>query len=283
MRIGRFVPNCAATVLPLAVAGNLLIISRPGAGKTTMLRDLRVVVVDTSNEIGGDCLIPLPFLGRARRVQVPRRCEQLRVMTEVLQNHTPEHVIIDEIGTLGEAEAAWSISQRGIKLIATCHGETLAQLLQNRDLNLLVGGATQAFLSNEERRLRNKMRKTVLERPYNSPFTSVVELRDRNTAFLYKDVNKAVDLILNDEDATRHTDICGKINLHEPLSPSLNPLLKIKSSALSDGDGYVAESVEFTEKHRGNHHHQRAHQRHQRHRHSKSSDDEILSEIERMV
>jgi stage III sporulation protein SpoIIIAA len=260
MRVGRFAPNCAASLLPLAMKGNLLLLSRPGAGKTTMLRDLaaslgrhvsfpRVVVVDTSNEIGGDGIVPHPFLGRARRIQVPRRAEQLRVLVEVLQNHSPEYVIIDEIGTAAEAEAAWSMSQRGIKLVATCHGENLAQLLQNRELNTLVGGVSQAFLSNEERRLRNKIKKSILERPHSSPFHSVVELVRRNVGFVYRDVNQAVDLILNEQDPAKNTSICGEVNLLEPLpdflvsdephpSPDTNDNVVPPSL---DSDGYLVE------------------------------------------
>ncbi|KPI90169.1 putative YCF45 [Leptomonas seymouri] len=239
LRVGRYVPGVARALLPLAQTGSLLIISKAGMGKTTLLRDLasglaqnrgmpRVTVVDTSNEIGGDGPIPLPYLGRCRRIQVPTREDQSRVMTEVIQNHTPECLIVDEIATEADAEAAWSIAQRGVRLIGTCHGETLEGLLQNRALNLLVGGAAQAFLSNEERRLRNKTKKTVLERPFSAPFQFVVELHLRNKAHLYVDVNKAVDLVLDDQSARGNASVGGSVDLREPLPPHIERLLELQ-------------------------------------------------------
>ncbi|RNF16758.1 single-stranded nucleic acid binding protein R3H domain-containing protein [Trypanosoma conorhini] len=232
IRVGRYVPNVARALIPLAHKGSVLILSKAGIGKTTLLRDLaaslsrepskpRVVVIDTSNEIGGDCPIPLPFLGRCRRIQVPRREDQGQIMAHVLQNHSPEYVIVDEIATASEAEAAWSMTQRGVHLVATCHGESLEGLLQNQSLNLLVGGAAQAFLSNEERRLRNKSKKTILERPYSSPFRFVVELNTKNKAHVYTDVNAAVDLLLDDQDARHNASVGQAVTLDRQPSDQL--------------------------------------------------------------
>ncbi|EKF37845.1 hypothetical protein MOQ_001953 [Trypanosoma cruzi marinkellei] len=232
IRVGRYVPNVARALIPLAHKGSVLILSKAGIGKTTLLRDLaaslsrepskpRVIVVDTSNEIGGDCPIPLPFLGRCRRVQVSRREDQGQIMTQILQNHSPEYVVVDEIATASEAEAAWSMTQRGVHLIATCHGENLHGLLQNQSLNLLVGGAAQAFLSNEERRLRNKSKKTILERPHLSPFRFVVELNSRNKAHVYTDVNTAVDLLLDDQDAKQNASVGQTVVLDRHPSDEL--------------------------------------------------------------
>lgn len=248
VRVGRFVPNAARALLPLAQKGSVLILSRAGVGKTTLLRDVasalarisakpRVTVVDTSNEIGGDSPIPMQFLGRCRRIQVPRREEQSRLMSEVIQNHSPEYLIVDELATKQEAEAAWSIAQRGVHLVATCHGESLAGLLHNQSLNLLVGGTAHAFLSNEERRLRNKSKKTVLERPHASPFRFVVELRERGYGHIYADVNKAVDLILDGHSAKEYASVGCEAAIDAPLPAQLCRIMANQERAQSQRDG----------------------------------------------
>ena len=151
MRVGRHLAGVADSLQPTLARGeSLLILGPPGSGKTTLLRDLtriastdlrrRVVVVDTSNEIGGDGNVPHPAIGTARRIQVPDRADQYRLLLEAVQNHTPEVVIIDEIGTKAEAESAASIAERGVQLIATAHGHRLLNLVKNAELNLLVGG-----------------------------------------------------------------------------------------------------------------------------------------------
>ncbi|KAG5472426.1 hypothetical protein LSCM1_03825 [Leishmania martiniquensis] len=266
LRVGRYVPGAARALLPLARRGSLLILSKAGMGKTTLLRDLaaglahdprtpRVTVVDTSNEIGGDGPIPLPYLGRCRRIQVARREDQSRVMIEVIQNHTPDYLIVDEIATEEEAEAAWSISQRGVLMIGTCHGEHLEGLLQNRALNLLVGGAAHAFLSNEERRLRNKKKKTVLERPYSSPFSFVMELQARNRGHLYVDVNKAVDLALDEQPAQLDAAVGAAVELNALLPSRVERLLRSqderkrrlkRASGLDGNDVEVGEDEDDT-------------------------------------
>src|SRR5712692_2656903 len=151
IRIGRHLPGTAAPLRPwLENQENLLILGPPGSGKTTLLRDLarvassdlrrRVMVVDTSNEIGGDGNVPHPAIGAARRIQVPNRGDQYRLLLEAVQNHTPELIVIDEIATREEAAAVASIAERGVQLIATAHGRTLRNLTKNTELNLLVGG-----------------------------------------------------------------------------------------------------------------------------------------------
>src|SRR5256712_3915118 len=152
MRVGRHLAGVADSLQPtLAREESLLILGPPGSGKSTLLRDLtriastdlrrRVIVVDTSNEIGGDGNVPHPAVRTARRIQVPDRADQHRLLLEAVQNHTPEVVIIDEIGTKAEAESAASIAERGVQLIATAHGHRLLNLVKHAGLNLLVGGA----------------------------------------------------------------------------------------------------------------------------------------------
>lgn len=151
VRVGRHLAGVADSFQSLLAGGeSLLILGPPGSGKTTLLRDItriastdlrrRVVVVDTSNEIGGDGDVPHPAIGTARRIQVPDRADQNRLLLEAVQNHTPEVVVIDEIGTKQEAESVASVAERGVQLIATAHGRVLANLVRNAELNLLVGG-----------------------------------------------------------------------------------------------------------------------------------------------
>ncbi|HEX9068324.1 MAG TPA: AAA family ATPase, partial [Ktedonobacterales bacterium] len=150
-RVGRAVRGTVALLRDVIEEGqSILILGRPGVGKTTLLREAarvladelgkRVVVVDTSNEIAGDGDVPHPGIGRARRMQVARPAEQHRVMIEAVENHMPEVIVIDEIGTELEAAAARTIAERGVQLIGTAHGRTLENLLVNPTLSDLVGG-----------------------------------------------------------------------------------------------------------------------------------------------
>lgn len=238
IRVGRYLPGVARALIPLARRGSILILAKAGMGKTTLIRDIsaslannyvngseedgarRVVVVDSSNEICGDGQAPLPFLARCRRMQVPKGSDQSQVMAEVVQNHTPEYLVVGEILSKQEAEAVWSTSQRGVRMLATCHGESLEGLVNNQTLKLLVGGSEHAFLSNEERRMRNKKKKTILERPFNSPFDYVVEMITRETAYIYFDVNKAVDLLLDDKNSKNEAVVC-KVVLRDPLPSAI--------------------------------------------------------------
>ncbi|NIP80101.1 MAG: AAA family ATPase, partial [Gemmatimonadetes bacterium] len=171
-RVGRAVYGTIAIIEDIIESGkSALLLGRPGVGKTTMLREAarvlaekkRVIVVDTSNEIGGDGDIPHPAVGRARRMQVATPSLQHEVMIEAVENHNPEVIIIDEIGRELEAEAARTIAERGVQLIATAHGNTLDNLLLNPTLSDLVGGIESVTLSDEEARRRGTQ-KTILER-----------------------------------------------------------------------------------------------------------------------
>ena len=171
-RVGRAVFGTVAMVRDLLDTGrSLLLMGRPGVGKTTALREIarvladdlqkRVVVIDTSNEIAGDGDIPHPAIGRARRMQVARPELQHQVMIEAVENHMPEVIVIDEIGTELEAQAARTIAERGVMLVATAHGNALANLIKNPTLCDLVGGIESVTLGDEEAR-RRRSQKTVL-------------------------------------------------------------------------------------------------------------------------
>jgi stage III sporulation protein SpoIIIAA len=222
-RVGRAVYGTIDIIQDIVTSGkSLLLLGRPGVGKTTLLREAarvladmgkRVVIVDTSNEIGGDGDIPHPSIGRARRMQVRRPIEQHEVMIEAVENHMPEVIIIDEIGREQEAEAARTIAERGVQLIGTAHGRTLSNLLLNPTLSDLVGGIESVTLSDEEAR-RRSTQKTVLERRSPPTFDVLIEIVDRQHLIVHHDVSQAVDAILRNHilrPETRYRDESGKI------------------------------------------------------------------------
>jgi len=205
-RVGRAVVGTVAIVRDTIEGGrSVLLLGRPGVGKTTLLREAarvladelgkRVVVVDTSNEIAGDGDVPHPGIGRARRLQVAQPDQQHAVMIEAVENHMPEVVVIDEIGTRAEAEAARTIAERGVPLIATAHGNSLANLLQNPTLDELVGGIHAVTLSDEEARRRGTQ-KTVLERRAPPTFDTVVEIQEKDRFAIHFDLAEVVDRAL---------------------------------------------------------------------------------------
>lgn len=203
-RVGRAVFGTIDIIRDIVESGkSILLLGRPGVGKTTMLRETarvlaekkRVVIVDTSNEIGGDGDIPHPAIGRARRMQVPRPELQHEVMIEAVENHMPEVIVIDEIGRELEALAARTIAERGVQLVGTAHGNTLDNLLMNPTLSDLLGGIQSVTLSDEEARRRGTQ-KSVLERKAPPTFDIVIEIQDRNTLVIHHDVARAVDAML---------------------------------------------------------------------------------------
>jgi stage III sporulation protein SpoIIIAA len=206
-RVGRAVYGTIEIVEDIVEEGqSILLLGRPGVGKTTMLREMarilaerkRVVIVDTSNEIGGDGDIPHPAVGRARRMQVPRPAHQHETMIEAVENHNPEVIIIDEIGREREAAAARTINERGVQLIGTAHGNTLENLLLNPTLSDLVGGIESVTLSDEEARRRGTQ-KTVLERRAPPTFDVLVEIQERQRVLVHRDVTNSVDAMLRGE------------------------------------------------------------------------------------
>ena len=244
-RVGRAVFGTIRIIEDLVSSGkNVLLLGRPGVGKTTMLREVarvladnalkRVIIVDTSNEIAGDGDIPHPAIGHARRMQVPTPVDQHAVMIEAVENHMPEVIIIDEMGTELEAVAARTIAERGVQLIATAHGNTLDNLIMNPTLSDLVGGVQSVTLGDEEARRRGSQ-KAVLERKAPPTFDVVVEIQSWERVAIHDDVAHVVDTWLRGyiiTPETRWLDESGQVMkareaspIHEapPALPSLEP------------------------------------------------------------
>ena len=229
-RVGRAVFGTIKIIDDLAFSGkNILLLGRPGVGKTTMLREMarvlssdaegsgkRVIIVDTSNEIAGDGDVPHPAIGRSRRMQVTTPARQHAVMIEAVENHMPQVIVIDEMGTEEEAAAARTIAERGVQLIATAHGNSLDNLILNPTLSDLVGGVQTVTLGDQEARYRGTQ-KTVLERKAPPTFEVVVEIQSWERLAVHDNVAKVVDQWLRgfpiapevrwlDEDGQVHRD-----------------------------------------------------------------------------
>jgi stage III sporulation protein SpoIIIAA len=205
-RVGRAVFGTIKVIEDLVESGkSVLLLGRPGVGKTTMLREVarvlavdakkRVIIVDTSNEIAGDGDIPHPAIGHARRMQVATPSLQHAVMIEAVENHMPEVIVIDEIGTELEAMAARTIAERGVQLVGTAHGNTLENLMMNPTLADLIGGIQSVTLGDEEARRRGTQ-KSILERKSPPTFDIVVEIQERDRVAIHSDVGEAVDALL---------------------------------------------------------------------------------------
>ena len=206
-RIGRCIVGSIGIIRDLLDSNNsLLVLGKPGVGKTTLIREIsrvlsdevekRVVIIDTSNEIAGDSEIPHAGIGRARRMQVSKFENQHKVMIEAVENHMPEVIIVDEIGTELEALAARTIAERGVKLVGTAHGNSLESLIKNPTLADLIGGIQYVTLSDDEARRRGTQ-KTVLERKSLSAFQVAIELNDKNFWTIHERVEDSVDSLLH--------------------------------------------------------------------------------------
>ncbi len=232
-RVGRAVFGTIKMIEDLAYSGqNILLLGRPGVGKTTMLREVarvladeaqkRVIIVDTSNEIAGDGDIPHPAIGHSRRMQVPAPTEQHGVMIEAVENHMPQVIIIDEMGTTQEAAAARTIAERGVQLVATAHGNTLDNLIMNPTLSDLVGGVQTVTLGDQEARFRGTQ-KTVLERKAPPTFDVVVEIQDWDEVYVHDEVAQVVDQWLRGypvEPEVRRMDADGSVTRTAAPRPS---------------------------------------------------------------
>ncbi len=238
LRVGRAVYGVIGPLKDVfeKTDGSVLLVGRPGVGKTTLLREAsrvladelrkRVVIVDTSNEIGGDGDIPHPGIGRARRMQVPRPDKQHDVMIEAVENHMPEVIVIDEIGRAEEVVAARTIAERGVRLIATAHGRTLENLIFNPTLADLVGGVHVVTLSDEEARRRGTP-KTILERKAQPTFDVLIEIKDRGYYVIHWDVAASVDSILRGippKTEIRRVKEDGSVEIatSQPMPPDMN-------------------------------------------------------------
>ena len=232
-RVGRAVFGTIDIIRDLVETGkNILLLGRPGVGKTTLLREMarvladefdkRVIIVDTSNEIAGDGDIPHPGIGRARRMQVGQPEFQHAVMIEAVENHMPEVIIVDEIGTEAEAVAARTIAERGVQLIGTAHGNGLDNLLKNPTLSDLVGGIQAVTLGDEQARKR-RTQKTVLERKGPPTFDILIEIRDKDHLAIHRELAETVDLILRGyepQPESRRRDDQGETIVTPAASPS---------------------------------------------------------------
>lgn len=228
-RVGRAVYGTISIIRDLIESGSsVLMMGRPGVGKTTMLRESarvladdlrkRTIIVDTSNEIGGDGDIPHPAIGRSRRMQVPTPTAQHGVMIEAVENHMPEVIVIDEIGTELEAQAARTIAERGVQLIATAHGNTLENLMLNPTLADLIGGIQTVTLGDEEARRRGTQ-KSVLERKAPPTFDVVVEIQNWNRVAVHENVAEVVDALLRGharQAVIRYRDDHGEVQIEKP-------------------------------------------------------------------
>ncbi|CAM9111234.1 unnamed protein product, partial [Ectocarpus fasciculatus] len=209
LRVGRAVEGTTAMITDIVHSKrSVLLLGVPGVGKTTVLREYsrllankdntRVEIVDTSNEIAGDGDVPHKSVGMARRMMVADRKEQYKVMIEAVQNHMPEVIVVDEIGTKLEAQAVADISQRGVKIVATAHGIELADILRNPELSRLMGGTHTVVLGDDEMKKRKVTSKSVRERKAPPVFDTIIELRNQRQWYIYHDTAVAVDDILAD-------------------------------------------------------------------------------------
>ena len=232
-RVGRESKNTVFVIQDLLESKkSILILGKPGVGKTTIIRETakilanemgkRVIIIDTSNEIAGSSDIPHSGIGRARRMQVPKTELQHQIMVEAVENHMPQVIIIDEIGTELEVLATRTIAEKGVQLIGTTHGNCLENLIRNPILTDLIGGIQYVTLSDDEAR-RRKTQKTILERKAYPAFKIIVEINNLNSWTIYENVMDSIDLLLNDN-----------FKIHQTRLFSLSKDIKIKCKSYKE-------------------------------------------------
>jgi stage III sporulation protein SpoIIIAA len=205
-RVGRAIFGTVSIVRDLLEQKkSILLLGRPGVGKTTAIREIarvlsdgmkkRVIIIDTSNEIAGDGDLPHPSIGKARRMQVSNHQNQHEVMIEAVENHMPEIIIIDEIGTEFEAAAARTIAERGVQLVGTAHGNALENLIKNPTITDLIGGIQYVTLGDEEAKRRGSS-KSILERKAPPTFEIAIEIHEPKTWVIHENIEQSVDLLL---------------------------------------------------------------------------------------
>jgi stage III sporulation protein SpoIIIAA len=227
-RVGRAVFGTISVVRDLLESKkSILILGKPGVGKTTIIREIarvlademekRVIIIDTSNEIAGDSDIPHSGIGRARRMQVAKTELQHQVMIEAVENHMPQVIIIDEIGTELEVLAARTIAEKGVQLVGTTHGNCLENLIKNPPLADLIGGIQYVTLSDDEAKRRGTQ-KSILERKAYPAFEIIIEINQQNSWTIHEDVKNSVDLFLR-----------GNFTIGQVRQFSLAEKIKVKS------------------------------------------------------
>jgi stage III sporulation protein SpoIIIAA len=232
-RVGRAVFGIISVIRDLLESEkSILILGKPGVGKTTIIREIarvlademekRVIIIDTSNEIAGDSDIPHPGIGRARRMQVAKTELQHQVMIEAVENHMPQVIIIDEIGTELEVLAARTIAEKGVQLVGTTHGNCLENLIKNPPLSDLIGGIQYVTLSDDEAKRRGTQ-KSILERKAYPAFEIIIEINYQNSWTIHEDVKNSVDLFLR-----------GHFRLGQVRQFSLIEKIKIKSKRFNN-------------------------------------------------
>lgn len=238
-RIGRAVFGTVNIVCDLLEKRkSILLLGRPGVGKTTAIREIarvlsddlqkRVIIIDTSNEIAGDGNLPHPSIGKARRMQVRNPQNQHQVMIEAVENHMPEVIVIDEIGTELEAAAARTIAERGVQLVGTAHGSALDNLIKNPTLTDLIGGIQYVTLGDEEARRRGSS-KSILERKAPPTFEVAVEIHNPKMWIIHENVEQSVDLLLQGQNLLLQK---------RELSPITNNIIRCTISSFQDGNGF---------------------------------------------